>query len=98
MGRYQDLVALDGFSSLANTDIFTDITIQVDGILRIGVETLAVEDVRITLDGGTNFTTLLDTAADIWAFLDVPVRAGDVFNMQTVGAETISIRVILDQG
>lgn len=92
--RYQSVASGDAVAASANTDIFTDVTIANDGILRIGFETLAAEDVRITLDG-TNFTTLVDTAADIWNFVEVPVEAGDVFNLQTVGAETISFRCVL---
>ena len=95
--RYQSLVNLDAFSASANTDIFTDVTIGSDGILHIAFETLGAEDVRISLDGGTTFTTLRDSAADIWATdIQLPVTEGDVLQMQTVGAETISIRVVLE--
>ena len=92
--RYQSIANVDAFTTTANTDIITDVTIDNDGILRIGVETTTASDVRITLNT-TNFTTLGDLAADIWTFFDVPVEAGDVFNIQTVAIEDISIRAVL---
>ena len=93
--RYEDVATIDAFTTSANTDIIADYTIQNDGILHIGVETVDTSDVRITLNT-TNFTTLIDTAADIWQFLEIPVRAGDVFNIQTVGIEVISFRIIME--
>jgi len=95
MTQYQDIATIDGFTTTANTDIITDYTIQNDGILHILVETTTAADVRITLNT-TNFTTLVDTAADIWTKLDIPVIAGDVFNIQTVDIEAISFRIVLE--
>ena len=96
--RYTSLVDIDNTTTAVNTDIITDITILEDGILRIGVATEdASADFRITLNQ-TNFTTLVDTAADIWHFVEVPCSKGDILNFQTVGAESIDLRVILDTG
>lgn len=95
--RYQSIASKDVFTTVSNTDIFTDITIAHDGILRIGFEGATVMDMAITLDG-TAFTTIgsKTQTADIWTFIEVPVEAGDVFNMQTVGTiEIVSIRVLL---
>ncbi len=92
--RYQSLVNIDAFTTEANTDIMTDITIEHDGILHIMVETTTAADVRMTLNT-TNFTTLVDTAADIWTHVNVPCSAGDVLNIQTVDIEAISVRVVL---
>ena len=95
--RYQSIASGDVVSASANTDFMADTTIEFDGLLHIAFETLAAEDVRISLDGGTNFTTLVDTAADIWnANIIIPVEKGDVIQMQTVGAETISFRLVLE--
>lgn len=95
--RFQLIAAGNAISASANTDFMTDTTITDDGILHIAFETLAAEDVRISLDGGTNFTTLVDTAADIWnTGIEIPEKTGDVIQMQTVGAETISFRLILE--
>ena len=92
--RYQSLINVDATVTVANTDIITDITIEHDGILRLGLESIDAADWRITLNT-TNFTTVLDSAADIWEFVEVPVSKGDVFNIQTVAIETVSIRGVL---
>ena len=99
MGRYQDIATKDAFTTVANTDIFTDVVITDDGILRIGVALLTDGDVRITLDGGTTFNSLTKAAGiTTYNFFEVPVKGGDVFNMQTVAIEVANIRVILDSG
>ena len=96
--RYTSLVDIDNTTTAVNTDIITDTTITEDGILRIGVViTDASADFRITLNQ-THFTTLGDPAADIWTFFEVPCAKGDILNFQTVGAESIDLRVILDTG
>ena len=92
--RYQSIANVNALTTVANTDIITDVTIAEDGILRIGIESTSAADFRITLNT-TVFTTLGDLAADIWTFFEVPVSAGDVFNMQTVAIEDVSIRVVL---
>ncbi len=95
--RYQSIASGDAVAASANTDIMTDTTIANDGLLHIAFETLAAEDVRISLDGGSNFTTLVDTVADIWnANIIIPVAVGDIIQLQTVGAETISYRILLE--
>ena len=92
--RYQSLMNIVSFTTEANTDITTDITIAHDGILKFAIETTTAADVRMTLNT-TNFTTLIDTAADIWTFVEVPCTAGDVLNIQTVDIEAISITCVL---
>ena len=49
--RYISLVKENAATAEANTDIISDVAITEDGVLRIGFETLAAEDVRITIDG-----------------------------------------------
>ena len=94
--RYQLIASGNAVSASANTDIMADTTIENDGILHVAFETLAAEDFRISLDG-TNFTTLADTAADIWNHsIKIPVGVGDIINIQTVGAETVSYRILLE--
>ncbi len=94
--RFQTLVNLEAAAATANTDIFTDVVIAHDGLLHIAFETLAAEDVRIALNG-TNFTTLKDTAADIWnTNITIPCGSGDTLQMQCVGNETISIKIVLE--
>ncbi len=96
MPRYQDLASLDAFTTVANTDIVTDITIADDGILRIFFAGLTSSDFRITLDGGTTFNSLDKTTGDTTIVVfEIPVKGGDVFNMQTVAIEVVNIRVIL---
>jgi len=95
--RYTSLVNLNAFTTSANTDIITDTTITEDGILRIGLESVSAADWRIALNQ-TNFTTFIDSAADIWQTVEIPVSADDVLQFQTVDIETVSMRVILDTG
>ena len=92
--RYHVLASKDEFTTSANTDIFTDVVIADDGILRIGVVTADAGDTRITLDG-TNYSTILDNVADVWETVEIPVKTGDTFNLQTVGIEVTSIRAVL---
>jgi len=91
--RYRAIESKDNFTTTANTDIISDFTADTDGIIRLGIETTTTADVRITLNQ-SNFTTLVDSAAEIWAFFDIPIHAGDIFNIQTVDIEIISIRAV----
>jgi len=90
---YRSIENVDDFTTTANTDIITDYTFDKDGILRLAIETTTTADVRIALNQ-TNFTTLIDTAAEIWQFFEIPVTEGDIFNIQTVDIEVISIRAV----
>ncbi len=90
----ETILSLNAFTTSTNTDLMADYVVRQDGIIRLGVETVEVSNVRITLDG-TTYTTLIDTAADIWQFLEIPVVQGDLFNIQTVDIEVISLRIIL---
>ncbi len=90
----ETILSLNAFTTSTNTDLMVDYKVRQDGIIRLGVETVEVSNVRITLDG-TTYTTLIDTAADIWQFLEIPVVQGDLFNIQTVDIEVISLRIIL---
>ena len=90
----ETILSLNAFTTSTNTDLMADYRVRQDGIIRLGVETVEVSNVRITLDG-TTYTTLIDTAADIWQFLEIPVTQGDLFNIQTVDIEIISLRIIL---
>ena len=90
----ETILSLNAFTTSTNTDLMADYVVRQDGIIRLGVETVEVSNVRITLDG-TTYTTLIDTAPDIWQFLEIPVVQGDLFNIQTVDIEIISLRIIL---
>ena len=97
MGRYQQVTAQNEITTVANTDIITDYDILEDGILTISYVSADTADLRVTLDG-TNYSTIHEANVDVWATVNIAVRSGDVFNIQTVGIEVISLRIIFDQG
>lgn len=93
MGNFRLITAQNNLTTVANTDIISDYDVPNNGVIRIGLETTTAADVRITLDG-TNYTTLTDSAAEIWEFFEIPVSGDDTFNIQTVAIEIISLRVL----
>ena len=82
-------------TTVANTDIFTDIAIKKAGLLHISIGATTAADLRITLDG-TNYQTIQDVAADIHTTITIAVSPGDTLNFQTVAIEVLDLTVLIE--
>jgi len=85
--KTQSLVSIFDTSVTADTDIFTDITIEYDGVMRVmcAFDTAGILRAKITRAGVTKVLDYKEggtlTANSIYAF-DLPVKAGDLFNLR----------------
>lgn len=78
----------------ANTDLLSDVSISVSGVLRVVI----VEDTGVTAKykltrGGTTITPLLNGGSSLNAnasyVFDIPVKSGDTVNIQVGGNTNI---------
>jgi len=87
IARAESLVSVFNTSVTADTDIFTDITIAYDGVVRVvcAFDTAGVLRAKITRAGVTKVLDYKEggtlTANSLYAF-DLPVKSGDLFNLR----------------